>query len=209
MRRLFGIAFLVVAIPFLGTVVFVAMHDDPSPLRNADAIIVLSGPGGGAPSVIGETLERTKRGIALFQAGHAPLLVMSGGTQVAGSRPVADRMADVAVEAGVSAEAIASEPASHSTLQNALFTRAHAAVPADASIILVTHRYHLPRAWASFRWAGFRDITLVAADTGPIEVTRHVMTEGIKWPANILRALAASVAGVAGVPADRITPYLQ
>ncbi|MBT8455999.1 MAG: YdcF family protein [Rhodobacteraceae bacterium] len=192
-----------------GAQVCAANRDRSYKIPNTDAIIVLSGPGGGAPSVIGETLERTKRGIALFQAGHAPLLVMSGGTQVAGSRPVADRMADVAVEAGVSEEAIASEPASHSTLQNALFTRAHAAVPADASIILVTHRYHLPRAWASFRWAGFRDITLVAADTGPIEVTRHVMMERIKWPANILRALAASVAGVAGVPADRIAPYLQ
>ena len=39
-------------------------------------------------------------------------------------------------------------------------------------VILVTHRYHQPRAYASFRWAGFDDITMVAPDAGEPFATR-------------------------------------
>ncbi|MEL6643506.1 MAG: YdcF family protein [Pseudomonadota bacterium] len=209
MRRLIAFAILVFGAALGGTAFYIYSYTDPDPLPRADAIVVLSGPLGVTPPLVGETLDRTERGIDLFNAGLAPRLVMTGGTEDAGVAPVAERMADHAISRGVPAEAILVENASHSTLQNARFIMDLDAMAPDTRLILVTHRYHLPRSWASFRWAGFRSVSLVAADEGPVGISVDLLMEGIKWPANILRAAGASIADAAGLDRADVDPWLQ
>lgn len=205
------IAFIIFLIggALLGTAWHMYSYTAPDPLPQADAIVVISGSGGDTDPVTDGTRARTERGIELYQAGLAPVIVMSGGPSGRLAEPVANRMAALAIASGVPQDAILIEGRSYSTLQNALFTRALPDLPPDAAILLVTERYHLPRAWASFRWGGFRTITLVGADDGPVEVTSGLLSEGIKWPANVLRALIASAAELAGVPPETIEPFLK
>jgi uncharacterized SAM-binding protein YcdF (DUF218 family) len=76
-------------------------------------------------------------------------------------------------------------------------------------VILVTHRYHLPRAWASFRWAGFTDITLVAADPDRVQITwQDLGYEVLKWPFNVLRGGAASLMMAVGAPQPDVDAIL-
>ena len=106
--------------------------------------------------------------------------------------------------------AITVEGASHSTLQNAIFAADIEDLSKAAPILLVTHRYHLPRANASFRWAGFSDITNVAADPdGGFQITPGLLWESVKWPLNVLRAGAASAAQAGNVPREDYIQYLE
>ena len=119
-------------------------------------------------------------------------------------------MRDIAVAAGIPPEAILVEGASRSTLQNAMFTADIEGLDKDAAILLVTHKYHLPRANASFRWAGFSDVTNVAANPEEgIEFNQGLLWEAVKWPYNILRAAAASAAMAGDVPRENFIQYLE
>ena len=76
---------------------------------------------------------------------------------------------------------------------------------------LVTHRYHLPRANASFRWAGFENVINVAADPDGRfrRSARALLWESVKWPMNVLRAAAASAAMAGDVPRENYMKYLE
>jgi hypothetical protein len=66
-------------------------------------------------------------------------------------------------------------------------------------VILVTHRFHLPRAWFNFRAQGYRIAALSAADSGPMMIGEDLLAEGPKWAVNLVRAgfhAALSAAGV-------------
>jgi hypothetical protein len=70
----------------------------------------------------------------------------------------------------------------------------------------VTNRYHLPRSWASFRWAGMHDITLYSAE--PAEAapdTGAIVLEAVKWPANLARAVMTAV----GADGGDLAPLLR
>ena len=77
-------------------------------------------------------------------------------------------------------------------------------------IIIVTHRYHLPRANASFRWAGFETVTNAAADNvSGFLISEPLLWESVKWPLNVLRAAAASAAMAGDVPRENYVKYLE
>lgn len=197
--RLAALAALLLGIAWVGTAAFMALHADPDPMPQAAAIVVLSGgdrPGGGlAP----DTAARVAQGVALWQAGAAPLLVMSGGTLPPGEpRPVALRMQEAAEAAGVPPEAIRAEAGSHSTLQNAILT-ADLLAPGTGPVILVTHRFHLPRASFNFRAQGVRVAALSGADRGVPEIGLGLLAEGPKWPINMARAGLHAALSAAGV----------
>ena len=193
----------------VGVAGYIYTYSDPEPLPQAAAIVVLSGPGGDVPGTDGETRLRVDRGVALFGEGLAPLIAMTGHGIPGDETAHATHMAARAIELGVPETAILQEGNSFSTLQNALFVRALDEIDTSAPVILVSHRYHLPRAWASFRWAGFSDITLVAADEGPIQITSMLLQEGLKWPFNMVRAAGASIAFAAGAEEPQVTPWLR
>lgn len=208
-RWIFAIAVLAVWGALIGTGLYVALYEPKTDIPDAAAIVVVSGNAAGAGGLTGETKERLDRAIALFNEGKAPLLIVSGGT-LSDNVPVAEAMRDAAIAAGVPAEAILVEPASHSTLQNALFVADIEDLDKRAPILLVTHRYHLPRANASFRWAGFSDVVNIAADPrGGFQVTPALLWESVKWPLNVVRAAAASAAMAGNVPRDNFIKYLE
>ncbi len=208
-RWIFAIAVLSIWAALIGTALYVAMFDETDPLPEAEAIVVLSGAGADLGGLGPETQARIDRGIALFEAGAAPKLILTGGS--ATSNPaVAEAMKAAAIEAGVPEDAITVETASLSTLQNALFTADTGAVAPEAPIILVSHRYHLPRANASFRWAGFTDVTNAAADpNGGFVISEGMLWEALKWPYNVVRAAAASAAMAGDVPRESYIRYLE
>ncbi len=192
----------------VGTAVYIALYKPDQKLPEASSVIVLSGGLDPGSRLGGETLERVTRGIALFDKGAARRIVFSGGTEPP-AEPIAVAMAQYAVEAGVPKEAIVIEPLARSTLQNALFVSDLEAERLDLPILLVSHRYHLPRAYTSFRWAGFSDITNVAADPfDGFNPGLPLALEGLKWPYNVIRAAAASAAMAIGIRRDGFVRYL-
>jgi len=210
--RLVALGVLLCGVALVWTVVFIARHADPDPVPEASAIVVLSGPWQIDPEPFGETVERVARGVALFEAGRAERLVMSGGGRLAldGGPGDARFMADIAVSQGVPSDAILLDPTSHSTLQNAWNTARLAGIEPADPILLVTHRYHLSRAVASFRWAGFSDVTGIAADPGAAQpVTPWLLLEGVKWPLNVARAAGVSVALALGAAEADVLPWLR
>ena len=205
-RWIFSIAVLAMWLALIGTALYVAMYRAPE-TPDGQAVVVLAHAMDEAGTELSpESEARLAKGVELYGAGKAPLLVLSGG----GNPPVARAMEASAVAAGVPQEAILVEDASLSTLQNALFTADLERLAHDRPILLVTHRYHLPRANASFRWAGFEDVRNVAADPeGGFALDEGLLWEAVKWPYNLLRAAAASASEAANVPRDSYIKYLE
>jgi uncharacterized SAM-binding protein YcdF (DUF218 family) len=206
LRWIFSLTVLTVWCGLIGTGLFVAMYEDPTDIEPAQAIVVLGGNEPENGELTGETAKRLTRGMALYDDGIAPLLVATGGGPV----PAAPVMAAKAVATGASADSLLIEDQAQSTLQNALFTSDFEALDKTQPIILVTHRYHLPRAWASFRWAGFQNVQGIAADPEDgFSLSLAIVMESIKWPVNVVRAAAASVAIAGDVPRENFLKYLE
>lgn len=208
-RWIIAIAVLSVWAALIGTALYVALFEPSEEVPEGAAIIALAGNAGKTGQVTGETEARIARAVELFQAGAAPVLVVTGGSGEADA-PVAEAMRDFAIAAGVPEDAIVVEDRSHSTLQNALFTADLEALDPSEPIIIVTHRYHLPRANASFRWAGFETVTNAAADNvSGFQISEPLLWESVKWPLNIVRAAAASAAMAGDVPRENYVKYLE
>ncbi len=210
LRPLLRLGLAVYGLALLATIAEIALYRPPDLPQDAAAIIVLSG-GTGPVWDKADTAQRVRRGVALWQAGAAPLIVFTGAIIGEDGTNQSDLMQQQAIDAGVPKAATRLEPNSYSTLQNALFTKALLGPEiTHRPVIIVTHRFHLLRAWASFRWAGFTDLTLVAADQDAAEwPLRGILYEGIKWPGNILRAGVASLALRLHAPSDDVIPLLH
>ncbi len=173
-------------------------------LRPAGVIIVL----GGTMTVEGrlgsDTEARTRTGIDLYKQGLAPRIHFTGGVASNGMPGPGTQMRDLAISLGVPAEATSAENLSESTLQNALFSLPILGKLAEGRVILVSDGYHLGRAWASFRWAGYGPTELYARDSfGRLprrEQVRRLFRESLSWYFNPVRVLIWQVAGFVGVP---------
>lgn len=115
---------------------------EASKLQNVDCILVLGCQvrSDGSPSVMLE--DRLKRGVALYEAGAAPKLLMSGDHGTQGYDEV-DAMKRYAFDAGIASEDIFMDHAGFSTYES--IYRAKEIFGAD-KIIVVTQTYHLHRA---------------------------------------------------------------
>jgi uncharacterized SAM-binding protein YcdF (DUF218 family) len=98
--------------------------------------------------------KRIDRGIHLFRAGAAPLLLLSGGGT--GPVPEAEAMRRMALARGVPEAALLVEPGSRDTVENAWETARLLRPRGGRSVFLVSDRAHLPRAALLFRLAGLR-----------------------------------------------------
>ena len=134
----------------------------PGPItKNVDAIVVLGGgiqdQGTLRPRVeLTETSQyRTFCGTELYKQGRSSLLVVSGGdARVDRHGPIlASAMKAWAVQYGVPVSAIVEEARSRTTYENAVESKR--ILGANASILLVTTAYHLPRAVGLFTKQGF------------------------------------------------------
>jgi uncharacterized SAM-binding protein YcdF (DUF218 family) len=118
----------------------------------ADAIVVLGcrvRRDGGASAALQSRLDC---GVRLFRDGAAPLLVLSGGG--AGPVPEAKIMRPAALALGVPEAALLIEARSRNTFENARETARLLKLHGLSSVLLVSHRAHLPRAILMFRLAG-------------------------------------------------------
>jgi uncharacterized SAM-binding protein YcdF (DUF218 family) len=92
--------------------------------------------------------ERIQEATLLWQQQRAPLLFVSGWGD-------AQPMQQLLVEQGVQPEAIAGEPCSRTTEENAQFTAALLQPQGIRQILLVTDAPHMLRSWLTFRSFGF------------------------------------------------------
>lgn len=120
-----------------------------------DAVVVLGAQvlPGGRPSTA--LLRRVMQGVAVLGSSGAPVLVTCGGV---GAAPPAEAavMAEIAVRLGVDRSRILLEDRSRTTLEQAEQVAVMATEQGWREIVVVTDRYHVPRALFLFRRAGLQ-----------------------------------------------------
>lgn len=139
--------------------------------ESADAIVMLGARvlGNGTPSAA--LRARAQTAAALFLSGRAPLVLFTGGSNT--GLPSEARLArDIAVEQGVPAEGCVLEEASHSTADNVAFSAPLLKARGVRRVLIVSDGYHLLRASAHFREAGF--ITVTAKANHPMAFDDHL-----------------------------------
>ena len=124
----------------------------PVTLRPAGAIVVLGfgPPVDQAGQPVDELRWRVEKGVKLYQAGLAPLMVMTGGKTYKDYYE-ATVMKALAVKLGVPAEAVVEEREAMDTIGNARFTSRILRARGITSIILISNPYHLSRAVKLFK----------------------------------------------------------
>jgi uncharacterized SAM-binding protein YcdF (DUF218 family) len=148
----------------------------------ADAIVVLGCRGRRALN------RRLDRGIELFEARAAPLLVLSGGAP--GPVEEAEFMRRAALARGLPESALLVEPTSRNTLENARETTRLLRSRGLGSILLVSDRTHLLRATALFRLAGLRVVGSAAVPASSLgRAIGAAIYETAALPWSLLRAV--------------------
>jgi uncharacterized SAM-binding protein YcdF (DUF218 family) len=130
-----------------------------SVMTSADAIVVLGGATRGDTHMgtlpdLNQQADRLVYAAALYKAGKAPLVVLSGGSQP-DARPEAQLMKEVLAVMGVPGRDILLERASRTTYDNALYSAVVLNGKGVRKILLVTSAYHMRRAVALFEAQGF------------------------------------------------------
>ena len=147
----------------------------------ADAIVVLGCRGSTALK------RRLGIGIRLFEAGAAPLLVLSGGGS--GPMPEAELMRRAAIADGVPPTALLIDIVSRDTFENARETARLLSARGLRSVLLVSDRVHLPRAALLFRLAGLRIAGRAAVPARSLSRQAGAMLrEIVALPWSLLRA---------------------
>jgi uncharacterized SAM-binding protein YcdF (DUF218 family) len=136
---------------------------------SAQARVVLGG-GVRPPELSGQApdledgADRVWHGVRLFHAGKAPLLVMSGGSDLSQSASSeAEVMRQLAMDLGVPIGVIVLEERSRNTRQNAQFSAEMLKAQGVKNILLVTSAMHMRRPVALFESQGLM-VTPAATD---------------------------------------------
>lgn len=135
--KLFMYMALLILIFFLGLGHYLELRGE---LVRADAIVVISGGGE----------ERIEHGIQLYKDEWAEKMILAGAARDDKGPSNAAIMANRAIKAGVSSEAIILDEDSQNTYQNAVNVGKILQVSGLKSIILVTSSYHQRRAYQTF-----------------------------------------------------------
>ena len=142
-----------------------AVRTLPEDAIPADAIVVLGGMlrhvqaiNGAAPEWM-DAADRFFAGVDLYRAGKAKNIYFTYGSVPWTStlQPEGVILADMAKALGVPEQHVHLSPDAHNTEQEALALR-KMIQPENASILLVTSAFHMPRARMLFEKAGFRSI---------------------------------------------------
>ena len=122
-------------------------------LRPHRHVVVLSGGIRSTGRLNATTVARVRHAVALLDAGHADVLVASGGPRRRGRPSAAPAMAALAERLGVARERIVVEQRSSRTSENAREVAALLGVETRA-VLLVTSALHMRRAVLCFRRHG-------------------------------------------------------
>ncbi|MBG9389054.1 YdcF family protein [Caenimonas aquaedulcis] len=155
-------------------------------MPRADAILVLGGALGGAwpplqPTfTLGPSAGRVWEAAALYRAGKAPWVVISGGNQpgTEAQQAEGDAIAQMLTVLGVPAQAIRRETASRNTWENAANVRSVLRAVGAKRILFVTSALHMPRAVKTFEmvWAQ-EPVELIAY---PTDIQVPASTQSLK-----------------------------
>jgi len=158
-----------------------------------DVIIVLGAtqnPDGSAGPAMA---RRVRHGVKCHRDGKASHVLMAGGCTTS-DIPECKTMADLAVSEGLNADAIFQEDRSTRTLGNAIECKKVMAEQSWQRALLVTDRFHMPRALYTFRALGLN----VTPEPNPVPLSfrtmMSVMREAIArlvYPGTIRRFLEA------------------
>ena len=128
----------------------------------AEAIVLLGGATRGDTHMstladLNQQADRLVHAAALFHAGRAPLILLSGGGQP-GTRPEAERMRDILLVMGVPDQVMRLERESRNTHDNAVNSARLLAAVGARKVLLVTSAFHMRRAEALFSAQGLQVI---------------------------------------------------
>lgn len=138
----------------------------------ADAIVVLGG--GELPEADwSASTTRAGTGLALWRAGFAPHLLVSGSDQ-------ARQMAEGYRSSGVPERALRVEAESTNTHENATDSATMLRAAGDTSVLLITSDIHMRRAAAAFRREGLRvsPVPVTERDTRLFDAPRWLPSRG-------------------------------
>ncbi len=148
----------------------------------ADVIVVLGAALTEAGDATPTIRRRVAHGVALWNEGIAPRLLMAGGP-TRHTTPESHVMRDLAVAAGVAADAVHVEDRSTRTLENAANTRDIMAERGWRHAVVVTDPTHLPRALNTFGRLGMAAEGAAAPgmlrDGGPFYVAAVALREAV------------------------------
>lgn len=127
-------------------------------IERADAIVLLGGAMRGHTHLgtladMNQQADRLVHAVALFKAGKAPYIIVSGGSGF-GDRPEAEQMHDILVIMGVPSSAILLESRSFNTHDNAVYTSQLLQSRGWNNVLLVTSAFHMRRAMGLFEAQG-------------------------------------------------------
>jgi len=149
------------------------MQMEDIPVR--DCMVVLGGAIGGLlpPRVeidMNDAIDRIYKAAALYRAGKAPAVIVTGGNQPWSKNYVAeaDLIRELLIEWGVPTEAIFLEGSSRNTRENAVYSKNVIDSMNCKDALLVTSAAHMPRAAAAFNSAGVA-VTPVSTDVRAVE----------------------------------------
>lgn len=128
-------------------------------IEPADAIVLLGGAMRGDTYLytlpdLNQRADRLVYAVALYKAGKAPLVVLTGGGAIEGMRTEAEQMKDHLQVMGVSSEHILLERKSLNTYDNAVYSAQLLKARGMDRILLVTSAYHMRRAVPLFEARG-------------------------------------------------------
>jgi uncharacterized SAM-binding protein YcdF (DUF218 family) len=125
------------------------IHQDP--LGKKEVIIVLGGGIKKDGSLIKQTAERTKEGLALFEESYAGKMIFAGGQAKNRHWPESEKMKDYALSLGNNGENIITEINSKNTYENAVNSLKIMADQGFNNALVVTSPYHTRRACLIFK----------------------------------------------------------
>lgn len=121
-------------------------------LSESDVVVAVSG---------GDTYARAMAAVRLYKEDWASQIIFSGAALDPDSESNAAAMRDIAINAGVSPEAITIEEESDNTRQNADRTASLIHALEYESMILVTSPYHQRRTYIEFKNQLDEDVTVI------------------------------------------------
>lgn len=163
-----GVAWLYLCSTMVFSDYLMARLEDPYPPKalsvtaDAQAIVLLGGAIRGDTHMgtlgdMNQQADRLVHALALYKAGKAPLLLVTGGASP-GARSEAEIMFDLLTLMGVPASAILQEDKSRNSHQNAVYSAAMLEKRGINKILLVTSAFHMRRSEALFKAQGLQVI---------------------------------------------------
>lgn len=149
---------------------------------------------------------RVDHAVALLAAGRVDRICLTGGRGRHG-RAEAEVARDHPRARGAPDAALLIEPASASTVAN--LANAFALLPPEAIVVLVSNRWHLPRAWLAARLMGWRVAVSGPRGAMPLQkAIRAALREVAAMPGSALAARRARARNEKDRPGGRSGPRL-